>query len=464
VAQLPPDIDFQADKSASPERMNRAMANLDSRLRALETYRPNFDALLAELQQVGLNRITDGLLPVYQALRSIQTLGFLNAPIETGTTARFALGQTSVVISADRRGAFTPSPWVALMRDANATDYVLARKVYYDQASGELALEVANLWGVAGTYADVTVWGLAGGAISALESALQVSADRAGVDADRAVVDAAAATVSAAVQVIASGPVATVNGQHGVVTLHAADVGALDIAKNLADVPDPAAARSNLNLGNSATRNVGTGAGTIAAADDARITGAAQKAANLADLVDKAAARGNLGLSAIGQQLATAVDAPRARQTIFAAPFDAMAYQGLQINGAMEVSQFNGATAVPNINGYLLDGWAVGKGGTLAASAQQVAEAPPGFSNSLKVSVTAAEAALGANDFLLIDQPIEGVRWQRLGYGSAGALPVSIGFWFKSSMTGTFGFGLVNVAGARSYMSTFTYSTANAWQ
>src|SRR5690606_17812934 len=37
-----------------------------------------------------------------------------------------------------------------------------------------------------------------------------------------------------------------------------------------------ATARTNLGLGNSATRNVGTTAGTVAAGDDSRITGALQ--------------------------------------------------------------------------------------------------------------------------------------------------------------------------------------------
>lgn len=62
---------------------------------------------------------------------------------------------------------------------------------------------------------------------------------------------------------------------------------------NLTDVP---AARGNLGLGSAATRSVGTGAGSVAAGDDERLTGAAQKAANLTDLTNPAAARTALGL------------------------------------------------------------------------------------------------------------------------------------------------------------------------
>ncbi|EEN7821165.1 hypothetical protein FVC29_03125 [Salmonella enterica] len=49
------------------------------------------------------------------------------------------------------------------------------------------------------------------------------------------------------------------------------DVNALAKDQNLNDVPDKAKARTALQLGNSATRNVGTTANTVAAGDDARI-------------------------------------------------------------------------------------------------------------------------------------------------------------------------------------------------
>ncbi|EMV9928735.1 hypothetical protein WKL75_003527 [Salmonella enterica] len=57
--------------------------------------------------------------------------------------------------------------------------------------------------------------------------------------------------------------------------------------QNLADVPDKALARQSLQLGNSATRNVGTTVDTVAAGDDSRITGAMQKDQNGGDIPDK---------------------------------------------------------------------------------------------------------------------------------------------------------------------------------
>jgi hypothetical protein len=50
------------------------------------------------------------------------------------------------------------------------------------------------------------------------------------------------------------------------------------------------------DLGDSATKNVGTTSGTVTAGNDSRIVGAAQKASNLSDLASASSARSNLGL------------------------------------------------------------------------------------------------------------------------------------------------------------------------
>lgn len=68
--------------------------------------------------------------------------------------------------------------------------------------------------------------------------------------------------------------------------------------RNLSDLSNPSLARQNLELGNSATRNVGTVGNTVAAGDDSRILGAMQKAQNGADIQDVARFVQNLRLGA----------------------------------------------------------------------------------------------------------------------------------------------------------------------
>ncbi|EBN2073372.1 phage tail protein, partial [Salmonella enterica] len=57
--------------------------------------------------------------------------------------------------------------------------------------------------------------------------------------------------------------------------------------RNLADLTNIPLARQSLQLGNSATLNVGTTQGSVAAGDDSRITGAMQKSQNGGDIPDK---------------------------------------------------------------------------------------------------------------------------------------------------------------------------------
>ncbi|EPY7184962.1 TPA: phage tail protein [Klebsiella pneumoniae] len=93
----------------------------------------------------------------------------------------------------------------------------------------------------------------------------------------------------------------------------------LQRAQNLADLNDTEEARDNLELGNSATRDVGTEAGTVAAGDDSRITGALQKENNLSDLSDTSEALKALGLNSDG--------------TAYKAIVDAIFYVGIIISG-----------------------------------------------------------------------------------------------------------------------------------
>jgi hypothetical protein len=144
-----------------------------------------------------------------------------------------------------------------------------------------------------------------------------------------------------------------------------------------------------------------------------------------------------------------------------------MAYSGMQINGSMDVSQENGTSvaAVPagGITKYLIDGFKIDKTGISAWTAQQVASVFPGYVSALKLAVTTAQASIGS-DYVFIGAPIEGYRFQRAMWGTASALPVTVGLWVKSSVPGSLLLHMVNNALTSFIGASATITAANTAQ
>ena len=136
------------------------------------------------------------------------------------------------------------------------------------------------------------------------------------------------------------------------------------------------------------------------------------------------------------------------------------------INGAMVIDQRNaGASVTPTTTEYITDRWALYCTQSSKFSSQQNAGSvtpPVGFTNYLGATSLSAYS-VGANDFFMFGQRIEGFN-VALGWGTANAKTVTLSFWVRSSLTGTFGGSLVNSAGNRSYPYTYTISTANTWE
>ena len=137
------------------------------------------------------------------------------------------------------------------------------------------------------------------------------------------------------------------------------------------------------------------------------------------------------------------------------------------INGAMMIDQRNaGASVTPTNTGsstYLLDRWKADISQASKFSVQQSSTAPAGFTNSLAVT-SLSSYTVGSSEVFAITQIIEGYNVADLGWGAAGASSVTLSFWVRSSLTGTFGVVLENSANTRSYPATYTISAANTWE
>jgi hypothetical protein len=139
------------------------------------------------------------------------------------------------------------------------------------------------------------------------------------------------------------------------------------------------------------------------------------------------------------------------------------------INGNMVVDQRNaGASVTPtatSANTYLVDRWMTYITQASKLTFQQNAGSvtpPAGFKNYLGVISTSAYSVVSSDVFVL-RQAVEGFNVADFGWGTASAQTVTLSFWVRSSLTGTFGGSIANDTGARAYAFSFTISTANTW-
>jgi hypothetical protein len=137
------------------------------------------------------------------------------------------------------------------------------------------------------------------------------------------------------------------------------------------------------------------------------------------------------------------------------------------INGAMVIDQRNAGASITPTNGqYGLDRWRNGASAASKFSVQQDAGAvtpPVGFTDYLGAT-SLSTYAVGSGEIFLIQQYIEGYNIADLNWGTANAKTITLSFWVRSSLTGTFGGSLQNSDRSRSYPFTYSISTANTWE
>ena len=136
------------------------------------------------------------------------------------------------------------------------------------------------------------------------------------------------------------------------------------------------------------------------------------------------------------------------------------------INGAMQIAQRS--TSAVNIAGGKT--WSdvdrFGQWTTTAdgnwKSGQQVADAPTDFQYSRKITSLAANT-IASSTYHTVRYTVEGYDAKQLNCGNSSAKTVTLSFYVKSSLTGTFGLNFTNSANNRSYATTYAISSAD-WE
>ena len=143
------------------------------------------------------------------------------------------------------------------------------------------------------------------------------------------------------------------------------------------------------------------------------------------------------------------------------------AHRNLLINGAMQVAQRG--TSVSSITSggyYTADRWneAITTQGTWTISVENDAPTGSGFRKSLKMLCTTADASPAAGDNLQFFTTLEGQNLQQIKKGTAAAEQLTMSFWVKSNVTGTYIAELYDNDNARQTSKSYTVSASGVWE
>jgi len=147
--------------------------------------------------------------------------------------------------------------------------------------------------------------------------------------------------------------------------------------------------------------------------------------------------------------------------------FNGYGFRNIIINGDMSVAQRGTSVSSITTAGYrTVDrfNFNVSSLGTWTQSQETDVPSGQGFSNSLKLDCTAADASPAAGDVLTLEHRIEGQNLQYLKKGTSSAESLTLSFWVKSSKTGTYIAELYDNDNTRQISKSYTINTADTWE
>ena len=139
------------------------------------------------------------------------------------------------------------------------------------------------------------------------------------------------------------------------------------------------------------------------------------------------------------------------------------------INGAMTISQrgtsFSGITGNSGTT-HTLDRFKIQMNDfdQAVVTVSQDSSAPDGFAKSLKIQCTTAETSVENYEYARLIYDGEAFDFTDIGYGTSSSKKVTLSFWVKSNLTGTWGINFWRGDANRSNLRTYTINSANTWE
>lgn len=143
--------------------------------------------------------------------------------------------------------------------------------------------------------------------------------------------------------------------------------------------------------------------------------------------------------------------------------------RNLIFNGDMQIAQrTTSASSVtgagyPSVDRYNMN---LASLGTWTVSQSTTTPSEQGFTKSLKLDCTTADASPSAGDYFLFEQRIEAQNLQHLCYGTSSAKSLTLSFWVRSNKTGTYYTEIQHGDAGSNYFNnhSYTISAANTWE
>ena len=142
-------------------------------------------------------------------------------------------------------------------------------------------------------------------------------------------------------------------------------------------------------------------------------------------------------------------------------------FRNIIINGGMDVAQRGTTITSPVAGAFLLDRFKYNENFGATCTITQSSDVPSsvGFINSMKIDITTSATPTAAEEFK-IDYNVEGQHFGYIGYGTSAAKSLTLSFWVKSNVTGTYRVNFLNLNGTgnRIIGGTYTINSSSTWE